>query len=1063
MAKTTYDLSKNLHLNKWIIKQFGFTSFEEISEQFNKTELEGFHADGATRFYAELKHSLFGHQENNPNSIITDDKLKFYDANVVRHWKRISEKRNLHGTYVYPKYFQYFALMFTEFYLDHFFQSRSNLLDMLNKSVSLGLEERFEDKDLDMLAFWCATGSGKTLIMHVNILQYWFYHNLYTRPSERIHKTMLLTPNPGLSAQHCQEFSESDIKAGIFRKESGGLELKSDEIEVLEITKLAEEDGVSQVAVEFFEGHNLVLVDEGHKGSGGDVWVKHRREISSGGFCFEYSATFGQVLSEKSSERNLYENSIIIDYSYKYFYKDGYGKEFSILNIDNNKDTDLFKRYLTANLVTVFQQLLLYKDKKSDYNKYLIEKPLTLFIGTTVISKKTGLNKSEESTLSDVQDIILFLSRIVSSSEKVKVITIISLLLKGKVELKDTNGNDVFLAAFPYLQERYGSSGAELLYADLLLELFNAEAPGLLHLENLKSTEGEISIKVGQADPFGVINIGDPSGLLHGLENYKANNVVNYAVQDNKVFTDSYFNNVNKQDSSINMLIGAKKFIEGWSSWRVSAIGLMNIGKSEGSQIIQLFGRGVRLKGKNMSLKRSYRQYDAPDYLEHMETLNIFGVKADYIALFRDLIEKEVGIEKEYTPPITISVKNSLTEGQLRQLYTIKLKDGQIFRKTEIIDLERIPRIKGIKLRWVDPIQAVASRNSSITRENSNNVVISHFKPIHIQTLDFYKIYTEILEFKNEKGYFNLNISLASLKKLLNSDSTSNWYDLIDCESLLVEDTFDSVSRWEQMAVALLKKYIDKFYSVKKEEFESQNRVYTPLSSDDKNLVKEYIIKVEKEEQSLISEVYNLKNSWENEELAEKDWEYHSSKASVNLFHLYNPIIYLGDKAAEIKPVLLDSPEEYDFIIDMEKYLNSSPQLLEGKEVYLMRNSSRGKGVGFFEANNFYPDFILWIKDGKKQYLNFIDPKGLRNIDESSSPKLSFYKTIKTIQESIPQTGSTTIELNSFIISTTKYGNITFRFAEEKLSKEDYESRNVLFMKDEPVRYISKIFERVLC
>ena len=42
-----------------------------------------------------------------------------------------------------------------------------------------------------------------------------------------------------------------------------------------------------------------------------------------------------------------------------------------------------------------------------------------------------------------------------------------------------------------------------------------------------------------------------------------------------------------------------------WNSWRVSNMGLMNVGTGEGSEIIQLFGRGVRLKGRGMSLKRS--------------------------------------------------------------------------------------------------------------------------------------------------------------------------------------------------------------------------------------------------------------------------------------------------------------------------------------------------------------------------------------------------------------------------------------------------------------------------
>ena len=62
-------------------------------------------------------------------------------------------------------------------------------------------------------------------------------------------------------------------------------------------------------------------------------------------------------------------------------------------------------------------------------------------------------------------------------------------------------------------------------------------------------------------------------------------------------FSGSLFHEINKPHSTVNLLIGSKKFTEGWNSWRVSTMGLMNVGKTEGSQIIQLFGRGVRLKG----------------------------------------------------------------------------------------------------------------------------------------------------------------------------------------------------------------------------------------------------------------------------------------------------------------------------------------------------------------------------------------------------------------------------------------------------------------------------------
>jgi hypothetical protein len=94
---------------------------------------------------------------------------------------------------------------------------------------------------------------------------------------------------------------------------------------------------------------------------------------------------------------------------------------------------------------------------------------------------------------------------------------------------------------------------------------------------------------------------------------------------------------------AVNLLIGSRKFSEGWSSWRVSTMGLMNIGKSEGSQIIQLFGRGVRLKGYEFCLKRSTRLSDvkAPEHVRILETLNVIGVHADYMKQFKEYLEEE--------------------------------------------------------------------------------------------------------------------------------------------------------------------------------------------------------------------------------------------------------------------------------------------------------------------------------------------------------------------------------------------------------------------------------------
>jgi hypothetical protein len=85
-------------------------------------------------------------------------------------------------------------------------------------------------------------------------------------------------------------------------------------LEIIDINKLADEMGDKTVAVEAFEGDNLVLVDEGHRGTGknADAWMRRRNAIISRGFAFEYSATFGQAVGKghtvASAEEELLKN-----------------------------------------------------------------------------------------------------------------------------------------------------------------------------------------------------------------------------------------------------------------------------------------------------------------------------------------------------------------------------------------------------------------------------------------------------------------------------------------------------------------------------------------------------------------------------------------------------------------------------------------------------------------------------------------------------------------------------------------------------------------------------------
>ncbi len=237
-----------------------------------------------------------------------------------------------------------------------------------------------------------------------------------------------------------------------------------------------------------------------------------------------------------------------------------------------------------------------------------------VFVGGSV----NAVRSQNKRKVSDVLDILLTLAEFVKN--KRDSISLLERLLSGKPGLLDQRGNEIFATGFPHLIATK-LSPAEI-YDDILKVLFNSSTQAALHVENLKGTDGEIALRLGENDSFGLINVGDASSLCKLCEEHSELLVV-----AEKEFAGSLFRELNEDGSTVNVLIGSKKFTEGWNSWRVSTMGLMNIGRTEGSEIIQLFGRGVRLKGHGMTLKRSSQLegIDRPERIHLLETLNIFA------------------------------------------------------------------------------------------------------------------------------------------------------------------------------------------------------------------------------------------------------------------------------------------------------------------------------------------------------------------------------------------------------------------------------------------------------
>ena len=670
----TLKFTDKLVLNQWLISLFGVDMFAVYKDgnrevrpmQFLAKQLrdcrEGLDADNLHFFYQQLKLTHQPQAALNPNALLQ------YEQNIVNHTQWLNEGRERPIEW---KYYQWLSLLFAEIYLHQYFSDREQLLDQLNAYVrqfnahwasrdvpiSTGISE-YSLEELNKLCLQNATGSGKTLLMHVNYRQFAHYakeagqHDLVSR-------TLLITPNEGLSSQHEQELLQSGIEvsrlvldnnaigstSGIFSSDYGHLT----RIDYIEITKLGDKDGPNTIATRNLGDQNLILVDEGHRGMGKsdeEGWMKQRERLVEKGFAFEYSATFKEAVKAANNARieESYAKAVLFDYSYRYFYEDGYGKDYRIFNIPKSQADHEFI-YLTACLLGFYQQIRLYKERKAEYAEYNIEKPLWVFVGSSVSGNKKK-TVDEEATVSDLVRVLSFFASFLEKPDD--AIRAIDVLLKqdGTASgLLDNSGYDIFNGAFLFLRQRLqkGEKPADI-HADILNSLFNNRAGGQLQLLRLKGDSGELLLKAGNSEQhFGLINVGDALSLAKHVEDECAKGNCPAIVVDDSDFIAAQFASVKESSSPINLLIGAKKFVEGWDCWRVSTLGLMRVGRSEGSQIIQLFGRGVRLKGHSWSLKRSRAATPAkqPEYIHYIETLNVFGVQADFMEKFRDFLKDE--------------------------------------------------------------------------------------------------------------------------------------------------------------------------------------------------------------------------------------------------------------------------------------------------------------------------------------------------------------------------------------------------------------------------------------
>ena len=758
--------------------------------------------------------------------------------------------------------------------------------------------------------------------------------------------------------------------------------------------------------------------------------------------------------------REIYAKSILFDYSYKFFYEDGYGKESLILNLKDEEyeKADIAHQYFTACLLSFYQQQYLWEANREKLSDFNIEKPLWVFVGNTVSGED-----------SDILNVLKFLAGFLNDDKQTKLW--LKDLLANTPRLLDAKGNNIFNNRFTPLMQL----SVDEVYADILKKLFNADSRQRLKVVNLKSSKGELVLRVGEAEPFGLINIGDDVGFFKEAE--KPENLAMFDTEADD-FGSSVFGKLNSKDSQLHVLIGSRKFTEGWSSWRVSTMGLLNMGKGEGSQIIQLFGRGVRLKGKEYSLKRSTpSQRPKGAHLERLETLNIFGVNAGYMATFKEYLKEEGITPSDEIIELDFETRPNLPKSKLK---TLALKDGykdnQIkgFKRTHYPWLYEVPdEFKGkIKEAHIDldlypKIEAMSTQDKATAASNPSTRNKGKIAGATMAMFDFDRIYLAVQEFKLLRSWSNLRLERARLVEFCLSDK--DWYTLYIPKAELEISSIADITKQEDILVRLLQDYTDRFYKSLKTAYEGQFYDIVNVKEDDDTLLKVYHFEIDNNEdgEEYEKKLKVLQALVKDGKLGEaSQWNAGQMVAICFGHHLYYPLFSTTDGMPindaklplKMRPLSFDAPSEVQFVRDLESFYQSTlgKEVIGKRSLYLLRNAdTKAKGLGFALAGNFYPDFLLWLVDDEsgKQWLNFIDPKGLRQM-KLNDPKLGLYREVKVLQEKL---GDPNLTLNAFIVSGTQFASLL----NVSCKQMDLEARNVLFMPDGGQVYLKKMFDRI--
>ena len=830
-------------------------------------------------------------------------------------------------------------------------------------------------------SFWMATGSGKTLVLVKLIEQLYHLASKDLIPKNDI---LLLAPKPEILKQ-IKEHIEIFNKNGNLRIELKDLRewerIKQGQLNLYDTNTVTifyyRSDNITDIdKTEFLSyktvlnsGKWYILLDEAHKGDSEDSKrQQYYTLLSQNGFLFNFSATFTDTIDIVTT---------VYNFNLKKFIEAGYGKHLRISgeqfkDFNKKKDSDFTD---TEKYEIVLKSLILLTAIKKeaelirDIDKALYHNPLLITIANEVNTVKADLKLFFQQ-----------LSIIASNDYELKP-------AKDSI-IQDLNANRDFQFKSASIPSRFINLIREISKKDILKYVFHASNPGSIEYTRISNNSREIAFRIKTAEAgkhFCLLVASDAT-------NWSDNVLSNYEFT-NTPLTKSYFKDISKNDSEINILLGSRIFTEGWDSNRPNIISLINMGVDDKAQklVLQATGRGVRIQPINGIRKRLNHfsttekeklQIVLPIEIEieivnnqnhlALESLHIFATNKEVIKKIIEGLNRNSST-KDWSNLTSVKKNKEVKEDLLIASYqdeTIEIP-AYTMSSQEYNDLiQFVGREESVhdkilimqcpdnaSITIIDTLKEIRTEGRIVTDGNEkpaspmDNLLIlnNHFHQKPKKFKSFKKVSNEIVHFEHIQV---ANLNNGELKLL---------------EERISEVLTSEYESEEELVKLLQEKKID--YGQFKIEFEK-------LSKPDSFAIGELSLEINKK---------FLKE------------------------HYYRPILIADVGFEQFIRHVISEPSEREFLTEL---VNQKSKLDKYDWWYFSKiDETLDKvSIPYYDTKEqkyreFFPDFIFWLKKDEKYYIKFIDPKGnvigIRNAKDKAKGYEKSFKDIDLKHDNI--------------------------------------------------------------